>query len=155
MTSSDGSTFADSAYESSRKRKKCKGFGSCSRGNWSAMNIAAMVVGFVLFWPVGLVLLYWNITGRDVKDLPAAVQGKWNSMFGHSGSTSGRKSHSRSGNSVFEEYQQTQYDRIREIKEEIENRARRFKEFRENAKRRAEEEEFRSFMSSNPDNKGY
>jgi|GEM_PF-5125446 len=45
------------------------------KGNWSGRNIAAMVVGFVLFWPLGLVLLYWNITGRDVKDLPAAARG--------------------------------------------------------------------------------
>jgi hypothetical protein len=40
--------------------------GCCKKGNWSGMNIAAMVIGFVLFWPIGLVLLYWNISGRDI-----------------------------------------------------------------------------------------
>jgi len=58
---------------------------------------------------------------------------------------------STNGNSVFDEFQQTQYDRIAEIKEEIKERARRFNEFRMDAKRRAEQEEFSQFMASHPD----
>ena len=53
-------------------------------------------------------------------------------------------------NVVFNEYQQTQYDRIREIKEEIKSRANRFSEFRMDAKRRADQEEFNRFMASGP-----
>lgn len=122
--------------------------GCCVKGNWSGMNIAAMVIAFVLFWPVGLIVLYWNIKGRDVRDLPAAVQSKWFSMVG-----SKRNKESGSGNSVFNEFQQTQYDRISDIKEEIKNRARSFKEYRSDAKRREDEKEFKDFMSSNPDSK--
>ena len=118
------------------------------KGNWSGMNIAAMVIAFVLFWPVGLVVLYWNIKGRDVRDLPAAVQAKWSSMVG-----SKRNVENASGNSVFNEFQQTQYDRISDIKEEIKNRARSFKEYRSDAKRREDEKEFKDFMSNSPDNK--
>ena len=55
-----------------------------------------------------------------------------------------------SDNEIFNEYQQTQYDRISEIKEEIRTRARRFAEFRSDAKRRADEEEFRRFMDDSP-----
>ena len=142
MTSSSSSTVNDTGqYRHSRK-------GCCSRGNWSGINIAVMVIGFVIFWPVGLLLLYWNMTGRDVKDLPGAIQKKWSTMF--SGSLSGKAGHddSTGGNSVFEEFQQTQYDRIVEIKEEIINRARSFRDFRANAKRRADEDEFKEFMSS-------
>ena len=54
-------------------------------------------------------------------------------------------------NSVFDEFQQTQYDRIAEIKEEIKERSRRFSEFRFDVKRRAEQEEFSQFMASHPD----
>lgn len=125
-----------------------KGKGSCSKGNWSPLNIGAMVFGFVLFWPVGLLVLYWNISGRDVRDLPAAIKQKWSSMFNRRSSES---TPSTNGNSVFDEFQQTQYDRIAEIKEEIKERARRFNEFRMDAKRRAEQEEFSQFMASHPD----
>ncbi len=122
----------------------------CAGGNWSAMNIAAMVIGFVLFWPVGLLVLYWNLSGRDIKDLPDAIQQKWSKMFGGSFHRSKRHNHTDNDNSIFEEFQQTQYDRIKEIKEEIKSRARSFKDFRSNAKRRADEQEFKDFMSSNP-----
>ncbi|MEM7378366.1 MAG: DUF2852 domain-containing protein [Pseudomonadota bacterium] len=118
---------------------------SGQKGNWSGRNIAAMVVGFVLFWPVGLVLLYWNITGRDVRDFPAAVRGVWSKATRRGGDTGADH-----GNVVFNEYQETQYDRIREIKAEIEERARRFSAFRADARRRQDEEEFNRFMASAP-----
>ena len=41
----------------------------------------------------------------------------------------------RSDNVVFNEFQQTQYDRIKEIREEIRQRSRRFAEFRVKANR--------------------
>jgi len=119
------------------------------KGNWSGMNIAVMVVAFVLFWPIGLVVLYWNIKGRDVKDLPSAIKQKWAEMF--NGSSNSGLRHSQSENTVFNEYQQTQYERINEIKEEIKNRASRFNVFKSDAKRRVDETEFKDFMSNNPD----
>jgi hypothetical protein len=142
MTSSSNSTINDSKqYSHSHK-------GCCTKGNWSGINIAAMVIGFVLFWPVGLLVLYWNISGRHVKDLPSAIQEKWSAMFNGSFEGAKGKKGSKSENSLFEEFQQTQYDRITEIKDEIKNRARSFKDFRSNAKRRADEAEFNEFMSS-------
>ncbi len=146
MTSAD-STVENMGNHKSRHSRKggfC-GKGRCAKGNWSGINIAAMVIGFVLFWPLGLVVLYWNITGRNIKDLPPAIQEKWNAVF------SGVKNHKDSdgGNSVFDEFQQTQYDRIHEIKEEIKTRANNFRIFKSDAKRQADEAEFKDFMSSN------
>ncbi len=112
------------------------------RGRWTGLNIAAMVVGFVFFWPLGLVILYWILTDRDVRDLPAAMREKWTQLRG------GRTMHS--DNVVFNKYQQTQYDRIQEIKDEMNARAKRFAEFRADVRRRADEEEFNRFMASSP-----
>ncbi len=142
MTSSNNSTINDSG-QYRFKRKGC-----CTKGNWSGINIAAMVIGFIVFWPLGLLILYWNIKGRNVKDLPRAVQQKWSAMVNGSWSPSNNIDSSNGENTVFDEYQQTQYDRIVEIKDEIKNRARSFSDFRSNAKRRADEDEFQEFMSS-------
>jgi hypothetical protein len=142
MTSTGSSTANDSHQYRHSHNERCK------KGNWSFMNIAAMVVGFVLFWPVGLFLLFWNISGRDVRNLPNAIQEKCAAMFNGSFGRSRKQKDSTDTNSVFEEYQQTQYDRITEIKEEIKDRARRFGIFRSDAKRRADESEFKEFMSS-------
>ncbi len=125
-----------------------KGSGGCGFGagaNWSVTNIVAMVFGFVLFWPLGLFMLYWIFKGRDVMDLKSHLTDKWHRFKGaEAGEANG------TDNQVFNEYQQTQYDRIREIKDEIKERARRFAQFRSDAKRRADEEEFRRFMDDTP-----
>jgi len=134
MTYSDNATVENFNFSEQYTSEK--------RGSWTGINIAAMVLGFVFFWPVGLVILYWILKGRDVRALPGAIRGQWVQMRG--GSYSG------SSNVVFNEYQQTQYDRIKEIKDEIDSRSKRFAEFRMQAKRREDEDEFSRFMSSAP-----
>ncbi len=114
------------------------------KAQWSGVNIAIMVFSFVFFWPAGLVVLYWIMTGRNAVELPAALKEKMSGLWRQSGA---RESQS---NRVFDEYQQTQYDRIREIKDEIKERSRRFEAFRRTAKRRADQEEFNQFMASTP-----
>jgi len=135
------SHHASSEHPAVHPFKKSGKRGSC-KGNWSPMNIGAMVVGFVLFWPIGLVLLYWNIKGRDVRDLPNAVKQQWSRVFTQGKCSAGASS----DNVVFNEYQQTQYDRIHEIKEEINERNQHFQAFRDEAKRREDQEEFDRFM---------
>ena len=70
LSDSTGATTGDRSHDGRRNGQRCG-------GNWSGLNIAAMVVGFVLFWPVGLFLLFWNITGGDVKELPDVIRGLW------------------------------------------------------------------------------
>ena len=131
----------------------CRGdkSGACKGGNWSVFNIAAMVVGFMLFWPVGLLALFWILSGRNIKDLPGAIGRKWSSMMNGNAAGKHEWSEQSSENTVFNDFQQTQYDRISEIKEEIVNRARNFKTFRSNEKRREDEAEFNQFMGDKPD----
>jgi hypothetical protein len=113
-----------------------------------------MVVGFVLFWPVGLCVLLWSISGRDVRELPEAISRQWSRIAGTWagawGGHNGDGARGPSDNTVFEEFQQAQRERIREIRDEIKDRARRFRDFRADAKRRADEEEFNRFMSGGP-----
>ena len=141
MSSSQANTVGQQGYKS---WSRC-GNGMGKNARWSGVNIAAMVVGFVFFWPVGLVVLFWIISGRQVQELPGAIREQWGRMFGNSSETG-----EAVDNVIFNEYQQTQYDRIREIKEEVKTRSSRFGEFRMNAKRRADQEEFNSFMSGGP-----
>lgn len=126
-----------------------------SRGKWSGINIAGMVLGFVLFWPIGLIVLGWILSGRDVRDLFTLVRDKLAHMLPFRGGRNGLNAfdmnfNAHSDNVVFDEYQQTQHDRIQEIKDEISERAKRFGDFRASAKRRADKEEFDRFMNDVP-----
>jgi len=104
-----------------------------------------MVLSFVFFWPIGLVVLFWIMSGRNVQELPGAVKAKWHEFTG-----AAQGFGDRSGNSVFNDFQQTQYDRINEIKDEIKTRAERFKEFKADAQKRADQDEFNRFMANSP-----
>lgn len=112
--------------------------------NWSTINVAAMVGSFMVFWPLGLFMVYWICTGRNALELPDIVRGWVQRFKGQSVSAGG------SDNAIFNEYQQTQYDRIREIKEEIQERSKRFYSFREEQNRKKDQDEFNLFMTLSP-----
>lgn len=119
----------------------------CGGGHWSGANIAAMVIGFVLFPPLGLVVLVWTLFGRPIQELPSWLRDRWRQWF----RTGEARPAGGSDNVVFDEYQQTQYDRIREIRDEIGRRAEAFRHFRSDAQRRRDRQEFDDFMASNPE----
>jgi len=124
---------------------RCSG-GLCGGGHWSGANIVAMVLGFIIFPPLGIVVLVWALMGRPIQELPGWLREKWNQLFpGNRGA-----SYQESDNVVFNEYQQTQHDRIREIRDEIGRRAEAFRAFRFDAKRRKDQKEFEDFMATNP-----
>jgi len=145
MTTSGGSTV----NMSNNGRMGRSGSGRSCGGNWTGLNIATMVVSFVFFGPLGLFVLAWILMGRDVREIPGAAKNLWRSMTGNANAFTGS-----SNNVVFDDFQQTQYDRINEIKHEIKNRADRFKAFRDDVKRRQDKEEFDRFMADTPNNGG-
>jgi len=122
----------------------------CDGANWSCFNIATMVLGFVLFWPIGLFVLCWILAGRNVRTIPRVFRQQFSRLTGFARSDRYGGWDKSVDNDVFNEYQQTQFDRINEIKDEIRERSRRFNDYRANAKRRADEEEFNNFMADTP-----
>jgi len=109
-----------------------------------------MVLGFILFWPLGLFILLWVLSGRSVKDLPQDIRDIWGKVSSYWVSDSPFHERATSDNAVFNEYQDAQYDRIREIKEEMKTRSDRFGDYRADVKRRADEDEFNRFMNESP-----
>ncbi len=132
----------------SHSHQSHRGSSCCGRGHWSGTNIVAMVLGFFLFAPLGFAVLLWTIAGHPIEELPGWLRDKWQQLFRGAARTRGD-----SDNVVFNEYQQTQYDRIREIKEEIRRRAEAFRNFRFDAKRRRDQHEFDEFMATSPGQK--
>jgi len=127
----------------------------CRKGKWTLMNLGAVVLGFVAAWPIGLVCLCWVLSGRHIGELPKATRQAWDSLKGlvngEDWTYDFSKEHA-SDNVMFNEYQQTQWDRIQEIRDDISQRRERFENFRADVKRRADEEEFRRFMNESPIN---
>lgn len=129
------------------KKSKCRGKCNLEQSKWSALNIFVMIFAFIVAWPIGLFIVFWICTGRDVTELFSMAKSFWFKNFGPEEQF---VEPAFTDNSVFNEYQQTQYDRVNEIKEEIKVRAKRFYDFKSNEKRRTDAEEFNKFMSNGP-----
>ncbi len=124
--------------------------GTSGSSKWTAPNVAAILIGLVLFWPVGLFLLVWVAMGRQLRELPGIISHQFNKLLRWLGC----KAPSHSGNRIFDEYQQTQYDRIDEILSEIKGRAGAFRDFRDEKRRAADQREFDEFINKKPANGG-
>lgn len=120
---------------------KMDGYG---KGAW----IAAMILGFVIFWPLGLALLFFLIwSGRMGCRHGKWGHGKWD-RDGHRGHWRGFRSAMRpSGNSAFDEYKA---DVIRKLEDEQEA----FREFLDRLRKSKDKSEFEQFMSERRDGSG-
>ena len=52
----------------------------CSRGRWTALNIVLMIIGFAVFWPLGLAMLAWIIWGDEIGAKAEELKGHFRSF---------------------------------------------------------------------------
>jgi len=100
--------------------------------------IALMCLGFVLFWPLGLMILVYLLwSGKMMCCFGGMARSngeglkRWNIPYGNFGS---------SGNMAFDEYREATLKRLEEEREE-------FAKFLERLRRAKDKEEFDKFMS--------
>jgi len=143
MSSTDNSSVRRPGLSASHSA----GTGWHAKGKWTPVNIAVMVFSFVLFWPLGLFMVFWICSGRHAMELVSKARTLINKLRD---SDYADLAATNNTNKVFQEYQQVQYDRIHEIKVEIRERATRFNAFRSERKRKEDQDEFNLFMATTP-----
>lgn len=103
---------------------------------WSPFEIAAMVLGFVVFWPVGLAILFyilWRKSRGETVDVP-----RWAQIGPLARST---------GNSAFEDWKQSELDRLEEERRKLAAAQAEFESFLAQLKRAKDREEFDRFLA--------
>lgn len=118
----------------------------CSNRRWSPLNIALMVGGFVLFWPLGLAMLAWIIWGDEIRRI-------WNEMKTQFGSVSRPASRwtpsaAATGNMAFDEYRARELRRLEEERRKIDAMRAEFEAFLNEVRRAKDQEEFERFMAA-------
>jgi len=102
---------------------------------WTPANIAAVALGFVFFWPAGLLILFYVLSGGDVSKVFHRSKDWVSEKVGGMGSA-----RQTSGNAAFDAYRDETLSRLEE-----EQRA--FGDFMERLKRARDQEEFDRFMA--------
>jgi hypothetical protein len=140
---------ASAGFERSGESAPRCGLASFKR--WSAWEIGAVVAGFVVFWPLGLIALFlkwkngemWKGSsggGAPWAGFKAPDLSSWkpqSSGYGFTGS----------GNAAFDDYKREQLKRLEEERRKLEEDQRAFREFVERVRRAKDQDEFDRFMA--------
>jgi hypothetical protein len=129
------------------KSHRCGGF-----ARWTPIELLAMILGFIVFWPIGLAVLAFKIWQRKSGypgDLGAAAQEKWQeARNAFSGPWAGRGGPWRaSGNMAFDEWRAAEIARLEEERRKLDEAHREFATFVENIRRAKDRKEFERFMN--------
>jgi len=139
----------------------------CAPGEpWKAVEVLAMVLGFIVFWPIGLAVLGWKIWQRKSGypgDIVAFGREKWgnsaqwragrwgfaaNRWHGFSGGTGS------TGNRAFDDWRSAELARLEEEHRRLAAAEREFAEYMDNLRHAKDREEFERFMNERRNRQG-
>jgi hypothetical protein len=120
----------------------------CSRGRWTALNIVLMIIGFAVFWPLGLAMLAWIIWGDQIGAKADELKGQFRS-FQERAPRFHNEAHGfrgRTGNAAFDEYREQELKRLDEERRKLEAMRAEFESFVQELRRVKDQDEFDRFM---------
>ncbi|MEP0324734.1 DUF2852 domain-containing protein [Bauldia litoralis] len=117
------------------------------RPAWTPLTIFLMVLGFIVFWPLGLAMLAYIIWGDRMPEVKQHFEGmKRNFKSEFRGCSDRARGHARTGNAAFDEYRTQELKRLEEERRKLEEERREFESFMHNLRRARDQEEFDRFM---------
>ena len=122
---------------------------SCA-ARWTLFELATMVLGFMIFWPIGVAVFAYKMWQRRAggDDLQTFVTAKWNDARA-AWSRPGGWSYSPagSGNRAFDEWKAAEIARLEAERRRLDDAAREFAEFLDHVRKAKDREEFERFMN--------
>ena len=115
------------------------------RPAWTPATIALMVVGFMVFWPLGLAMLAYILWGDRLDEFRGDWRKARESFMG-----SCRKSHrgfARTGNVAFDDWREKELERLAEERRKLDETLAEFDEYARELRRAKDQEEFDRFMN--------
>ena len=127
------------------------------RPAWTPATIALMVIGFMVFWPLGLAMLAYIIWGDRLdgfkRDVNRATDGVFAGCrrsadkahrWGHGSARPGP----RTGNVAFDDWRDKELERLAEERKKLDDALAEFDEYARELRRAKDQEEFDRFMSN-------
>jgi hypothetical protein len=123
---------------------------SCA-SRWTLFELATMVLGFMVFWPIGLAVFAYKMWQRKsgADDLQTVVTAKWNkarAAWSRPSAWNGWRD-GATGNVAFDQWKAAELARLEAERRKLEDAAREFAEFLDNVRHAKDREEFERFMA--------
>jgi hypothetical protein len=121
---------------------------------WGPLTIALMVLGFIVWWPLGLAMLAYILWGEMFGGSAEKAQGFVNRSKAWARENCGPGSHYHrhanwrhsSGNAAFDDYRAEQLRRLEEERKRLDEEVHAFHEYMANLRKAKDREEFDRFM---------
>lgn len=136
------SNTADRAASGAASASGCSGAFRTGSGGY----IAATVVAFLVFWPVGLLMLAWALWHRQIR-----ASSWWQSLRGVRPPTMedfGAFARRRPSNEALAEYLAREQQRLREEQQKLDDLVKAFEAFKEAERKASDQRDFEKFLRS-------
>jgi len=118
------------------------------RPAWTPATIALMVVGFMVFWPLGLAMLAYILWGDRLGDFKGKMNRATDGVFRGCGrGRGGFAAHSRTGNVAFDDWRAKEMERIEEERRKLDEMRDAFDDYLRELRRAKDQDEFDRFMA--------
>ncbi|MCI5077583.1 DUF2852 domain-containing protein [Oricola sp.] len=130
------------------------------RPAWTPATIALMVLGFIIFWPLGLAMLAYILWGDRLDEFKRDVNMKTDEVFkGCAGIGRKRRHHhhghhARTGNVAFDDWREKELERLAEERRKLEEMRNEFDTYVRELRRAKDQEEFDRFMRDRQNRSG-
>ena len=119
------------------------------RPAWTPVTIAMMVVGFMIFWPLGLAMIAYIIWGDRLDQFKADVNKATDNVattFQKGASFAKSRGFDRTGNVAFDDWREEELRRLDEKRRELDSMRAEFDDYARELRRAKDQEEFDLFM---------
>ena len=124
---------------------------SCA-SRWTLFELATMVLGFMVFWPIGLAVFAYKMWQRKsgADDLQTVMTAKWNearAAWSRPSPWNWSPTGAGTGNVAFDQWKAAELARLEAERRKLEDAAREFAEFLDTIRQAKDREEFDRFMN--------
>jgi hypothetical protein len=117
------------------------------RPAWTPATIALMVVGFMVFWPLGLAMLAYILWGDRLDVFKRDVNRMTDGFFTSCRRAAGGVAGTGTGNVAFDEWREKELARLDEERRRLEEAREEFETYVRELRRAKDQEEFDRFMA--------
>lgn len=116
------------------------------RPDWTPATVALMVLGFVVFWPLGLAMLAYIMFGDRFQEFKRGTNAKFDGVFAKCRGSYRASSAQSTGNVAFDDWRRAEIERIEAERTRLDEMRAEFDNYMRELHRARDQEEFDRFM---------
>ncbi|MEM1038051.1 MAG: DUF2852 domain-containing protein [Pseudomonadota bacterium] len=117
------------------------------RPAWTPVTIAMMVIGFMIFWPLGLAMIAYIIWGDRLEQFKSDVNKATDKAGDIFAKGRGSFANARTGNVAFDDWREAELKRLHEERMKLDEMRAEFDDYARELRRAKDKEEFDHFMA--------